>query len=95
MQVQLYMYVLPKSDMKHSCGVEFEGAVVYAAGIEKHILADSVDDAFVSRLAEFMRKMVPDMHPRHVPSLAECGWCELTSADCLDRTEPDEGTDAA
>ena len=52
--------------------------MVYADGSEKHIPADSVDDAFVSRLAEFMRKMTSDMPPRRVPSLAECGWCELT-----------------
>ena len=53
---------------------------MYADGSERRISADSVDDAFVSRLAEFMRKMTSDMPPRRVPSLAECGWCELTSA---------------
>ena len=88
-QVQLYMYLLPKSQLKRWRGVEFEGAVVYADGNEKRIPADSVDDAFVSRLAEFMRKMVSDMPPRRVPSLAECGWCELTSADCPDRVKPE------
>ena len=25
----------------------------------------------------------------------ECGWCELTSADCPDRIEPDADSDAA
>ena len=29
-----------------------------------------------------------DMPSRRVPSLAECGWCELTKADCSDRMEP-------
>ena len=33
---------------------------------------------------EFMRKMISDMPPRRVPSLAECGWCELTHGDCPD-----------
>ena len=74
---------------------KFEGVVMYADGSERRISADSVDDAFVSRVAEFMRKMTSDMPPRRVPSLAECGWCELTSADCPDRIEPDEDTDAA
>ena len=87
-QVQLYMYLLPKSQLKRWSGKKFEGAVVYADGSEKHIPADSVDDAFVSRLAEFMRKMTSDMPSRRVPSLAECGWCELTKADCSDRMEP-------
>ena len=87
-QVQLYMYLLPKSKIVRWKGKRFEGVVVYADGSEKHIPADSVDDAFVSRLAEFMRKMTSDMPSRRVPSLAECGWCELTSADCSERMEP-------
>ena len=94
-QVQLYMYLLPKVQGGRWRGVKFEGVVVYADGSEKRIPADSVDDAFVSRVAEFMRKMTSDMPPRRVPSLAECGWCELTSADCPDRIEPDADTDAA
>ena len=79
------MYLLPKAQGGRWRGVKFEGAVVYADGSERHISADSVDDAFVSRVAEFMRKMTSHMPPRCVPSLAECNWCELTSADCPDR----------
>ena len=94
-QVQLYMYLLPKSEIKRWRGATFEGAVVYADGSERHIAADSVDEAFVARLGEFMRKMTSDMPPRRVPSLVECGWCELTSADCPDRIEPDADSDAA
>ena len=94
-QVQLYMYLLPKAQIERWRDKKFEGVVMYADGSEKRISADSVDDAFVARLAEFMRKMTSDMPPRRVPSLAECGWCELTSADCPDRMEPDEDTDAA
>ena len=87
-QVQLYMYLLPKAQGASWRGVKFEGVVVYADGNEKRISADSVDDAFVSRLAEFMRKMTSDMPPRRVPSGPECGFCELTKADCSDRMEP-------
>ena len=94
-QVQLYMYLMPKSKIARWKGRRFEGAVVYADGSERHIAADSVDDAFVARLGEFMRKMTSDMPPRRVPSLSECGWCELTSADCPDRIEPDADSDAA
>ena len=87
-QVQLYMYLLSKAQIKRWRGVKFEGVVVYTDGSEKRISADSVDDAFVSRVAEFMRKMTSHMPPRRVPSLAECNWCELTGADCPDRVEP-------
>ena len=88
-QVQLYMYLLPIAQIERWSGKKFEGVVVYADGSERRISADSVDDAFVSRLAEFMRKMISDMPPRRVPSLAECGWCELTGADCPDRMDSD------
>ena len=27
--------------------------------------------------------------------LSECNWCELTSADCLEKVEPDADSDAA
>ncbi len=64
------------------------GTILLKGVVEKRITSDSVDDAFVSRLAEFMRKMVSGMSPRRVPSMAECGWCELTLADCPDRMEP-------
>ncbi len=89
-QVQLYMYLLPKVRNKDWRWRDrrFEGAIVYADGSERHIAADSVDDAFVAGLGEFMRKMASDMPPRRVPSLSECGWCELTSADCSERMEP-------
>ena len=92
-QVQLYMYLLPRvrnEDWRWR-DRKFEGA----DGSERRISADSVDDAFVSRLAEFMRKMTSHMPPRRVPSMAECNWCELTKADCPDRIEPDADSDAA
>ena len=49
-QVQLYMYLLPRSQTKRWRGATFEGAVVYADGSERRISTDSVDDAFVARL---------------------------------------------
>ena len=88
-QVQLYIYLLPKAQGGRWRGVKFEGAVVYADGSEKRIPADSVDAAFVSRVAEFIKKVTSDMPPRRVPSLAECRFCELTGADCPDRVDPD------
>ena len=94
-QVQLYMYLLPKAQGARWRGMKFEGAVVYKGGREVPIPADSVNEAFVSRLAKFMRKMSSPMPARKVPSLPECRFCELTSADCPDRMEPDTDSDAA
>ena len=89
-QVQLYMYLIPRAQDDRWRGKTFEGAVVYKGGREVPVPADSVNDAFVSRLAKFMRKMSSPMPAGRVPSLPECRFCDLTKADCPDRMEPDE-----
>ena len=67
--------------------------MVYADGTEKHIAAASIDGGFIERLADFMQKMASDMPARRVPSEFEC---DLTSADCPAKIEPDEpGENAA
>ena len=94
-QVQLYMYLIPRAQDDCWRSVKFERVVVYADGSEKRIPADSVDDAFVSRLTEFIRKVTLAMPRRRVPSLPECRFCDLTKADCPDRMEPDADSDPA
>ena len=49
-QVQLYMYLLPKSNLVQwkGMGGKLEGAVVYAGGHQVNIPAESVDDAFAA-----------------------------------------------
>ena len=90
-QVQLYMYLLPLSNLTRWKGTErnLEGAVVYKDGRQVDIPADSIDGAFVDRVTDFMQKMTSDMPPRRVASLAECGFCELTRGDCPDRLDSD------
>ena len=58
------------------------------AAIEVSIPAESVDDAFEARLVDFMQKMTSPVPPRRVPSGPECGFCELTDADCPEKIEP-------
>ena len=88
-QVQLYMYLLPLSDLTRwkGMGRKLEGAVVYRDGHQVNVPADSIDGAFVARVADFMQKMTSDMPPRRVASLVECGFCELTKGDCPDRLD--------
>ncbi|MDE2688471.1 MAG: PD-(D/E)XK nuclease family protein [Chloroflexota bacterium] len=88
LQVQLYMYLLPKLPESRWHGTRFEGAVVYADGTERHIRAESIDNAFIDRLTDFMQKMASDMPARRVPSAFECGQCDLTSGDCPEKIEP-------
>ena len=82
-QVQLYMYLVPRAQDGRWSGTTFDGALVYPDGREKSIPAASVDKAFVTRTAEFMRKMMSDTPARRVPSVPECRFCEITSADCV------------
>ena len=91
-QVQLYMYLLPRSELVRWKGRNFEGAVTYANDHQIDVPATSVDSAFVSRLSEFMQKMTSHMPPRRVPSKSECGFCELTRDDCPARFSPDSDT---
>ena len=88
-QVQLYMYLLPKSNLTQwkGMGGKLKGAVVYRDAHQVDIPAESVDDAFAARLADFMQKMTAPVLPRRVPSRPECGFCELTKADCPERIE--------
>ena len=83
------MYLPPKSNLTRwrdmGRGKRFEGAVVYPGGHQVDVPADSIDDAFVARLAAFMQKMTSDMPPRRVPSGQECQWCEIAFGDCPDR----------
>ena len=66
---------------------------MYPGGRQVDIPAESVDDAFEARVADFMQKMTAPVPPRRVPSGPECGFCELTKADCPERI--DAGATAA
>ena len=89
LQVQIYMYLLPRTPGSPWRGTRFSGAVVYADGTEHHIPPESIDGPFVARLAKFMQKMASETPARRVPSEFECGQCDLTSADCPVKIEPD------
>ena len=66
-QVQLYMYLLPRSCLARWRDTTFEGTAVYAGGHQVDVPANSIDDAFIAPLAAFMQKMTSDMPPRRVP----------------------------
>ena len=49
---------------------------------------DVRSDLYGYDLIDFMQKMISPVPPRRVPSGAECGFCELTDADCPEKIEP-------
>ena len=86
-QVQLYMYLIPRSDDGRWRETTFDGGLVYKDLVEKPIPASSVDDAFVRRVGEFVRRMLSENAARRVPSAPECRYCDIGRADCSERVE--------
>lgn len=88
-QVRLYMYLVPRAHNGRWRGTTFDGALVYPGGHEVAVPADSVDDKFIARVADFVQKMMSSVPARRVPSFSECNWCDIAKQDCPDRIDTD------
>ena len=92
-QVLIYMYALPRALERYK-GLSIAGQVAYPEHVVD-IPADAVDGRFVENLGGLIRRLASQMPARRVPSLGECRFCEITSADCPERAgevPPEEGT---
>jgi len=86
-QVMVYMYAVPRALGQYK-GVTFDGRVVYVDQ-EIPIPAAAVSDTFVENLSQLIRRVASSMPARKVPSPLECGFCNLTKADCPERAAGD------
>jgi CRISPR/Cas system-associated exonuclease Cas4 (RecB family) len=84
-QVMIYMWAVPRAHPKY-LRRRLDGLVVYPDH-EVRIPAESVDDAFVERLAGLIKRVSADAEARRVPSSGECKFCDLTLKDCPERVE--------
>ena len=82
-QVLIYMFAVPKAVQQHH-GVHFDGQVVYTDHVVD-IPASAVDDDFIETLSRMIRRLASKTPPGKAPSLAECGFCNITSTDCPER----------
>ena len=82
-QVMLYMYGLPGAMERHR-GVAFDGRVAYSDH-EVVIPATAVNETFIGNLAGLVRRLSASEAARRVPSPRECGFCDISSADCPER----------
>ena len=89
-QVMLYMYAVPRSMGQHN-GVAFDGRVAYGDH-EVVIPASAVNETFIGNLVGLVRRLSASEAARRVPSPRECGFCDISSADCPQRVA---GGDAA
>ena len=80
-QVMVYMYAVPRVLRQYS-GMSFDGKVVYKDH-EVSIPSSAVSQAFIENLSNLIRRLGSETPARKVPNLAECGFCDITKADCL------------
>ena len=62
-----------------------DGCVLYGDGTERRIGVDEIDDRFRRMVADVMRQIASDEPAPYVPSVPECGRCELTGDECGER----------
>ena len=86
-QVMLYMYAVPRALGQYK-GVTFDGEVVYEDH-EVSIPSMAVDGPFVENLAQLIKRVAAVTPARKVPSPMECGYCNITKADCPERAADD------
>ena len=83
----LYMYAIPRA-LGQFRGIDFNGKLVYTDH-EIDIPASAVDDNFVGNMSQLIRRIASGTPARRVPSRMECGFCDITSADCHERAADD------
>ena len=55
----------------------------------RSIPATAVNEAFIGNLSRLVRRLSAAEPARRVPSPRECGFCDISSADCPERADQD------
>ncbi len=87
-QVMVYMYGVPRV-LRQYQGVTFDGLVVYKDH-EVTIPSSAVDETFIKNLAQLIRRVSAREPARKVSSPMECGFCDVSHTDCLERATEDQ-----
>lgn len=90
-QVMICMYAIPKA-LSQFKNIAFDGKVVYADH-EIDIPSSEVDDTFVENLSRLIVRLGSATPAGKVPSVFECNFCNITSADCPERMTEDSFTE--
>ena len=81
----VYMYAIPLALQQYR-GMPFSGMVVYKDH-EVPIPPDAVNETFKANLVELIHRLSESTPARRVASATECGFCDITGADCSERVE--------
>ena len=84
-QVMVYMYAIPKAQGQYR-GMVLDGQVVYPDHVVD-IPASAVDQEFIGNMGRLICRVSAAEPARRVPSLTECRFCDISSAECPDRVE--------
>ena len=86
-QVMLYMYAVPRAIDGYR-GVSFAGSIAYSDHLVD-IPASAVDETFIKNLSALVLRLNAPEPTRRVPSARECGFCDISFADCPERVSED------
>ena len=63
------------------------GGLVVDEDHEVAIPPEAVDEPFKTDMVDLIHKLSGDDPPRKVPRGPECGFCDITAEDCVERIE--------
>ena len=86
-QVMIYIYALPRALPQYR-DAKLAGEVVYPTHTVR-VPRGSLNTQFTTDLVSLIRRLASETPPRRVPSLQECGFCDITAGDCADRVDGD------
>ena len=87
-QVMLYMWAFPLARPQYR-DLPMAGRVVYN-DYAVDIPSSAVDEVFVDRVASLIKRLADgERPPLRTPSPSECGFCDITSANCPERIDED------
>src|SRR5690606_5181103 len=87
-QVLIYLFALPL--VARSMPRLLEGEVVYGNGDGVTVQAHEITQAWIDRLGELMGRIIAFRPPKPVPSVRECGFCDVPASLCPARVEGED-----
>jgi len=82
-QVMVYMYAVPRV-LHQFKGINFDGRVIYKDKTIE-IPGSAIDKKFVENLSGLIKRLSSPVPAVKVANPVECGFCEITKADCPQR----------
>ena len=86
-QVMIYMYALPRTLPQYR-NVRLAGEIAYPTHTVE-VPKVGRQDGFTRNLALLIRRLASDTPPTRTPSAHECRFCDISSAECPERVDPE------